>query len=275
VFIAGNEQEGPHMFTPNPPNPDAPIPAEIQDAFFNASNLGALLAIIPEEGETNPSTYQIAEVVAAHIYSNLDPNFDGDFSDAQAPTSEQIADVATHLFSSSQHLSLQQAPDEGGDDRVADNGDMFPHTPLGALFSYEIAFTEDGDVEVSDVCKIVPLDVRPWSTKNRIWLKSKGNLWIAMLSTDDFDAADVDDDTVECGGVAPKKCKLLDVNKDGVKDLLCRWKIQDLVKAGVLHKDSESLSVMAMLDDGSCVEGEDFVDIVKFWWEDDDEDEDD
>jgi len=258
VFISGNEtQEGPHMFTPEEPDADAPIPPEIQEAFFNASNLGALEAIIPEPGETNPTTHQIAEVVAAHIPSNLDPNFDGDFSDAQEPTAAQIADVASHLFSTTQHLALQEDA-AGGDDRVADNGDMFPHTPLGPLFTYELAFSEDGDVEVSDVCKIVVWEIKESSVN----IKKKGTMTSVFLTTGVFDATDIDEDAIEIGGVAASKVSAKDVDGDGDTDLQVQWDVPDLVDAGILTSSSTELTATADTTDGQCVTGTSPVNVV-------------
>jgi hypothetical protein len=95
-------------------------------------------------------------------------------------------------------------------------------TIQGNFMAGENVFSGQGPVYI-----LYPIDIRPGTYSNRINLKSRGTVPVAILSTPDFDAATVDPKTVTLAG-GPVKMKernkpmasLEDVNKDGYKDLM-------------------------------------------------------
>ena len=58
------------------------------------------------------------------------------------------------------------------------------------------------------------IDIKPNSNPNSINPLSKGKIPVAVLSTGDFDAKDVDLDTVIFLGASPLKCSINDVDGD-------------------------------------------------------------
>jgi hypothetical protein len=79
-------------------------------------------------------------------------------------------------------------------------------------------------------CDIYPvtIDIKPGGEPNPINLKSKGKVPVAVLTTEIFDASDVDPDTVEFAGAVPLRWVLEDVDEDGDMDLLFHFKTQEL-----------------------------------------------
>ena len=75
----------------------------------------------------------------------------------------------------------------------------------------------------------IQIDIKPGGNPNRINLKSKGVVPVALLTTDGFDAGNIDPTTVEFAGAAPVRWKLEDVDDDGALDMLFHFKTQDLV----------------------------------------------
>ena len=100
-------------------------------------------------------------------------------------------------------------------------------------------------------------------------LKSKGQLPVAVLTTDDFDALllDVeslrlgDPELVAMGGtpVAPSHATVEDVDEDGDDDLLLHFGVGDLVAGGVIDADTEGLVLAGEALDGTLVFGGDGV----------------
>lgn len=104
----------------------------------------------------------------------------------------------------------------------------------------------------------VSVDIRPGSSKNPVNLKSRGKVPVAILTTDDFDAAEVDPDTVELAGAKPLRWRMADVDDDGDMDMLFHFKTQ--------HLELDSTSTEAALSGktlgGIPLEGSDSVNIV-------------
>jgi hypothetical protein len=223
-----------HMVTPDP----GAVPADVQFAVFHASNLGLIDALVAQN--PFPTTAQIAEVIASQLP-------EGSPSD--------IDDVYEHVFDATITLNAGGGSAEG-------EGEMFPHRPQGnGLFHFEMAFREDGAFSWL-LCLRVGIDIHPGSTKNPVNLKKKGVLPVAILSTDGFDATEVDPDTLYIGSVLVDKTSVEDVDCDGDDDLMCHWRVPDLVEAGMLRSNSVALSIRAYLEDGSCILGTDSVTIV-------------
>jgi hypothetical protein len=145
---------------------------------------------------------------------------------------------------------------DGDNATIEAEGDGFIHDDDGvADISYQVAANEDGEL-TADVCTLVEIDV----LTKKINLKSKGKLKVAILSSDTFDATEVDECTAQIGGVYAVKAKVKDVNKDCLDDLVVYFKIGDLVCAGVLDECTTELTLQAdLLDDAGCIEVTDSV----------------
>ena len=107
---------------------------------------------------------------------------------------------------------------------------------------------------------IVDIDIKPCDDHNRINLDSKGLVPVAVLTTDDFDAATVDPAMVEFAGAAPVSWKLRDVNDDGNDDMIFNFRTQDLD----LDQDSTEATLTGQTTQGVLIEGSDEVQIVSF-----------
>jgi hypothetical protein len=115
----------------------------------------------------------------------------------------------------------------------------------------EIFFWEENILEVV-------IDIKPGSYPNSINLKSKGKIPVAILSTDDFDAYDVDPDTCVFAGAYPVRWNTEDVDHDGNFDMLFHFFTQELD----LNQNSIEASLECETDDGMPVIGTDTVNIV-------------
>ena len=94
---------------------------------------------------------------------------------------------------------------------------------------------------------MMAIDIKPGNDQNNINLKSKGVVPVAILTTEDFDAATVDPATAEFAGAAPERWKLEDVDDDGDDDLMFHFRTQDLVDLG---QDSTEATLTAQLTGG-------------------------
>jgi hypothetical protein len=127
------------------------------------------------------------------------------------------------------------------------------------VFSSEYSDVPIYLVDTSDGGSIeVQIDIKPGNEQNNINLKSKGIVPVAVLTTDDFDAAMVDPATVEFAGAAPVRWKLADVDDDGDDDMMFHFRTQDLN----LDQDSTEATLTAQINDGTIVSGTDEVRIV-------------
>lgn len=106
-----------------------------------------------------------------------------------------------------------------------------------------------------------PIDIKPGSYPNSINLKSKGVMPVAVLTTDLFDAATVDPETVQLEGIDPVKWSMDDVDEDGDLDLILHFSTRDL--AGPLDINSTDATLSGETYDGEAFTGVDSVRIVK------------
>ena len=90
----------------------------------------------------------------------------------------------------------------------------------------------------------VVVDIKPGSDPNSVQLKSKGVLPVAIISTDEFDALEVDPASLLFGDpvliddgkspVGPLRFSEEDITRDGVMDLVFKFSIEEMISSGVL-----------------------------------------
>jgi len=132
---------------------------------------------------------------------------------------------------------------------------------------------EEGSPEIA-----VELDIMPDSDDNPVNLRSRGVLPVAILTTDAFDAADVDvssvtlgddegeDTSVAARGKSPRQAahphaSLEDVDDDGDVDLSLKFRTEDLVENGDLNDGTTELFLNGATQDGTPIVGSDGVTI--------------
>ncbi|RLI31784.1 hypothetical protein DRO56_04655 [Candidatus Bathyarchaeota archaeon] len=135
---------------------------------------------------------------------------------------------------------------------VALGGFLSSHLHPGGRYEWRFSYT------IRPLCREVEIDIRPWSPLNIICLGSHGVVPVAVLTTDDFDASDVNTTTVLFAGAPPLWSCLLDVDRDGDLDLLLFFRIRDLQ----LEPSSTEATLTGYTYDGTCFQGSDSVMIV-------------
>jgi len=114
------------------------------------------------------------------------------------------------------------------------------------------------------------IDIKPGNEQNNINLKSNGVVPVAVLTTDQFDAAAIDPATAQFAGAAPKHWSLEDVDSDGDDDVMFHFRTQELdldVDSTEATLTAQLKSQMTMLSaaqtsSGAIVSGTDTVRIV-------------
>lgn len=104
----------------------------------------------------------------------------------------------------------------------------------------------------------ITIDIKPGSNVNPINLTSTGVTPVAVLTTAEFDAANLDPATVTFARASPLRWVKKDIDWDGDMDLLFHFKTQALI----LNKSSTEASLVGKTFDGMSVEGTDRVKIV-------------
>jgi len=105
----------------------------------------------------------------------------------------------------------------------------------------------------------IQIDIKPGGNPNNINLKSKGVVPVAVLTTDGFDAGNIDPTTVKFAGAAPVRWRLCDVDDDGDLDMLYHFKTQELKG---LDENSTEANLTGETTDGKVIHGTDEVRIV-------------
>ena len=121
--------------------------------------------------------------------------------------------------------------------------------PLGGVLTgtygngdpIELRFVSSVPIQLSPpATSEVEIDIKPGGNPNTINLKSKGVVPVAVLTTDDFNASDVDPDTVLFAGAKPLRWKLCDVDDDGDDDMLFHFKTQELFENDLDEDSTEA-----------------------------------
>jgi len=123
----------------------------------------------------------------------------------------------------------------------------------------------EGWVAYLPIENTVDIDVKPGNTQNVINPRAKGGIWVGILFDTDsestFDpSSQVDIPTVEFGpdGAKARRYKVKGINRDGIGDLLLRFKIQ---KTGIDCGDTEA-TLIGETFDGQSFSGTDTIKTV-------------
>jgi len=126
----------------------------------------------------------------------------------------------------------------------------------------------DGLYSVSEIqafgypaVKQVAIDIKPGSDQNPINISSKGVIPVAILTTDEFDAADVDPATIFFGPFEAyaEQNALEDVDDDGDIDMILHFRTQD---TGIALEDTEAVLTGETFE-GRKIEGSDIVSAIE------------
>ena len=128
----------------------------------------------------------------------------------------------------------------------------------------------------------VSVDIKPGGCPNRLNVKSRGVVPVAVLGTDDFYVTDLDPASIRLEGVSPVRSSIEDVTgpaypvsdeatcgdaeePDGFPDLVLKFRTRALVNilGDVNDGERRLLKLTSTLFDGTPVRGEDVVLIVK------------
>jgi hypothetical protein len=104
----------------------------------------------------------------------------------------------------------------------------------------------------------VSIDVNPDRFPNRINLRSRRAVRVAVLSTPTFAADRIVVDTLRFAGASPVRSALRDVNRDGLVDLVVRFRARELR----LTPDSTAATLTGETSSGATITGTDSVEVV-------------
>ena len=119
------------------------------------------------------------------------------------------------------------------------NVQQFENIPNGGIQNFEVSYSPT-DITQLTVTQIVDIDIKPGSDPNSINLKSNGFIPVAILTSEDFDAATIDPHSIKFGpneiDEAHQTGHLEDINNDQDIDLVLHFKTQE---TGILADDVE------------------------------------
>jgi hypothetical protein len=136
----------------------------------------------------------------------------------------------THAF-----VADSLAVDAGDNSLALDaNGIPLDYDQRGAGFARVNNGTVNiGAVEVSAPPRVVTIDIKPGSDSNSNNLASNGVITVAIFTTSDFDASQVDVSTVVFAGANAVHGGLEDVDGDGDLDMIVHFRVQDTILANI------------------------------------------
>ena len=132
-------------------------------------------------------------------------------------------------------------------------------------------------IRLAPELKEVGIDIKPGSCPNPLNVKSKGVLQVAVLGSNNINVKEIDFSTIELEGVARIRNSIEDVSTpaaspedcnsdgpDGFVDLCLKFDTQEIVNAIGQVEDGQkvSLTLTGNLNDGTPIEGKDFVRII-------------
>ena len=202
----------------------------------------------------------VGEQQQAFVNSFENAQFFGSAEETVQTTLNSVADVA--LFTGAGNVPLVLGGT--GSVTLSDPFNLFDFTDL--QLSAEVTVTYE--YAVVNTTQEVVLDVHPGSDVNSVNLKSQGVLPVAILSTADFSAADLDasslrlGDPALAGAVAPLRSAVEDVDGDGLLDLMLHFSTPALVSAGAVDAASVELALSGSTTGGSAIVGADSIRIV-------------
>ena len=178
---------------------------------------------------------------------------------------------AAYVFTRSGGLWTEQAKLLASD---REHSDFFGYSAaLDAATAIIATHQKNGDsgaAYVFDVSWLIPaidiaIDIKPGNKRNVINPRAKGGIWVAILSDTNADSpfdplSQVDIPTVEFGpdGARALRYKVKDKNRDGLGDLLLRFKIPE---TGTACGDTEA-TLIGDTFDGQSITGTDAVKTV-------------
>lgn len=132
-----------------------------------------------------------------------------------------------------------------------------------------------GDIIIAGPINI-PIDIKPRRCPNRLNIKSKGKLSVAILGSDNFDVNEIDVLSIRLAGVIPLRSSYKDVatplvdaeecdcsteGSDGYTDLILKFDTQAIVATlgEVADGDEFLLELIGELFDGTQIKGEDCI----------------
>lgn len=147
---------------------------------------------------------------------------------------------------------------------LSDPFNLFEFTDLQLAAEVTVTY----EYAVVSTTQEVVLDVHPGSDVNPVNLKSQGVLPVAVLSTADFSAKDIEATTLLLGdpalegAVAPLRSAVEDVDGDGLLDLVLHFSTPALVSAGAVNAASVELALSGETTGGAAIVGVDAIRIV-------------
>lgn len=218
---------------------------DFQDASRRVNTFNSPPALVQERWEINRNQFRMdTEIINGDRTTNLTKRTllfaasspDTDFLSGPIDDFDQGFDPIILLSNSVQSLQLINF------DRVetcVDNECTTVHNPGSYEFS---GYLTSSNFTVIPIPRAI--DIKPGSRKNKVNPKSRGGIWVAVLSDTDpespFDpSSQVDIPTVEFGpdGAKAIRHRVRDVNHDGLGDLLLRFKIR---RTGIECGDTEA-----------------------------------
>jgi hypothetical protein len=146
------------------------------------------------------------------------------------------------------------------DDGTALIGAAYEDTPNSDYLGAAYVFTQVSEISVD-------IDIKPGSYPNSINPKSNGKVPVAILTTEDFDAGNVDPGSIDFLGASPLTWAMEDVDDDGDIDMILHFKTKDLDFNLLVDEGGEYpyAYLYGETNDGAPIEGKDTVRLVRNW----------
>ncbi len=155
---------------------------------------------------------------------------------------------------------------------VDTEGNPLTFDQRGSGFARIVDGTVDiGAFELPPQPQAVQIDIKPGSDPNSINLGGNGLIAVAIFTTDDFDASQVDAGTVVFAGASAVHSSLEDVDGDGDLDMVLHFQVHETNLADIyvqlLAEDADSkhhslaVSLTGQTTDGAAFEGIDSVEM--------------